>query len=269
MSNHGAKRIIYSIYTNDLKEHSSAPDDKRSKYEAYKEHLESLQKVYAERCKADYILINTEIRDYVDVNLEKLIALQDFAKEGYDEVCYLDFDVVPNTNKNVFEELDLSKINALSLERSYVGQIRGERLQFLFDNDAFDERNVYVKTCAKNAMLQLEDKDTSPILYNTGVVTAGKEVIKNLSFEERLQECKDTLDEAKEDSLYPEEISKYFCYNNEVFITYIIEKYGVPHHNTGDAWNYILDKRRPGMPDHTVIAHLIHHVNKNFEYSFG
>ena len=283
MSKNGVKRIIFSQYTNNLKPWSlkgpnqSAPDHKREKFEAYKQHLEGLHKVYASRCNADYLLIQPDVDNYVDVQLEKILALGDFVKEGYEQICYLDFDVVPNTEKNIFEELDLNFINALSLERSYKGhmktndhgRIRDARFQDLLDYDAFDPQNVYVKTSAKNAMLQLEDFDTSPCLINTGVVTSGKEAILKLDFEARLQECKDMLDEAREDSLYPEEISKYFKYNNEVFFTYLIEKYKVPFYDTGYAWNFILDKKRPEMPRHNEIAHLIHHVNTEFELSFG
>ena len=68
------------------------------------------------------------------------------------------------------------------------------------------------------------------------------------------------------DNLYPDELSKCFFHNNEVYLSYIVEKYNIPFINLGMPWNFILDGycKKP-----SAAAHLLHHVNKEFEISFG
>ena len=55
-----------------------------------------------------------------------------------------------------------------------------------------------------------------------------------------------------------------FYYNNEVYISYLIEKEEIPHTDLSISWNFILDgyQRRP-----TAAGYFIHHVNKEFELS--
>ena len=87
-----------------------------------------------------------------------------------------------------------------------------------------------------------------------------------LEFESRLQQLHELLDEAKEDNLYPSQISDGFFKNNEVYVSYLIERYNIPFTNIGMPWNFILDGYC-GTP--SAAAHLVHHVNKEFEISFG
>jgi hypothetical protein len=68
------------------------------------------------------------------------------------------------------------------------------------------------------------------------------------------------------DNLYPKEIHKRWTYNNEVFVSYLIEKYNIPYINIGIQWNFILDHI---SPQPSAAAYLIHHVNKEFELSFN
>ena len=103
------KRIVFSIYTSDIeKNNTSTTPFKRSQFEKYKDQLEDRQRKYAEICNAHYKLFQANNTDFIDIQFEKLILFTELAKE-YDEVLYLDFDVIPMTNKVLFDSFDFSK----------------------------------------------------------------------------------------------------------------------------------------------------------------
>ena len=253
------KRIIYSIYTNNLDPHSSAPDHKRSQFEKWKSEIEESQKQYALLCGADYCLHTTETTCYNNIQFEKLIKLEEYAKD-YDEILYLDFDVVPHTKVNYFEYHDMSHLTGHALDRT------PDLNQFSkIVRNGLHNQNMFAKTCAKNAMLLLDSIKGNSLIINTGVIGCNKNIAYEIDFLNRLSFLHETLDEAKEDNLYPKEISDGFFHNNEVYISYIVERFNIPFTNIGMPWNFILDGYC-GTP--SSAAHLVHHVNKEFELSF-
>ena len=48
--------------------------------------------------------------------------------------------------------------------------------------------------------------------------------------------------------------------NNEIYLSYIIEKYGVPTSDIGQAWNFIVDKNYPKSD----ACHFLHMSHKEF-----
>ena len=69
---------------------------------------------------------------------------------------------------------------------------------------------------------------------------------------------------AIKDNLYPKEVSEPWVKNNEVYLSYILERYKIKFNNIGIQWNYILDDL---VHEITAAAHLIHQVNKDFHVS--
>ena len=74
------------------------------------------------------------------------------------------------------------------------------------------------------------------------------------------------FNEAMIDNLYPEEINRWWKPNNEVYISYLIEKNNVPFTNIGMPWNFMLDDYAPKP---SAAAHMLHHVRKEFGLSFN
>jgi len=256
------KRIIFSIFSDNVDtNHVSSSDYKLSQFKKYKDQLKAAQQAYANKCGADYVLHENDWTEYNDLQFEKILKLEQYANE-YDQILYLDFDVVPTEKaENIFEVIDDSTIAMHPLERN----LSDQELRWILQDDTFNIQNVFVKTCAKNSMLILEDRMGNNNLYNTGVVYGGKDVIQSLRFAERLDYMKELLEEAKEDSLFPVEISRNFSYNNEAFVTFLVERYDIPHTDLPLHWNFIMDQRFPEKSD---IAYFLHHVNKEFEKSF-
>ena len=256
------KRIVYSIFNDNVDQnHKSTNDFKLGQFRKYKQQIIQSQQNYAAKCGAEYKLFETTTTNYNDIQFEKIKLLEQLA-ESYDQLLYLDFDVVPtDTAKNIFDSFDFNTIGIHPLYRTPSIEELHDALTYKW----FDTMNVYCKTCAKNAMLLLDGITGSDKVYNTGVIVAGKEVVKQLRFTDLRPQLDRLLDTAKDDNVYPEEISTTFYYNNEIYITYLIEQNNIPYTDLSSAWNFILDGYQP---DISAGAYFIHHVNKQFEKSF-
>ena len=255
------KRIIYSVYTSIIQEHVSSSDYKKSQFEKYKKHLEKSQKDYALLCNADYDLEITTETNYDNIQFDKIKKLEYFS-QYYDEVLYLDFDVVPITKINMFDHFNFNSICSFSIDRTPEPQV----MRWALEGNGFDGMNMYIKTCAKNAMLLLDEVVGSSTLINTGVIGGNKQSIEKLDFNNRFDEIISVLEQAKTDTLYPEEISKLWKPNNEVFVSYLVERFDIAFTNIGLPWNFLLDAYHPKP---SPAAHMLHHVNKQFELSFN
>lgn len=261
-------RILFSVYKDDVDEHSSVPQHNRDQFQKYKPHILKRQKDYAEQCGAEYRLITPDESSYQDIQHFKILQFEEF-RHGFDEVVYLDFDAIPNKiAPNIFETLDFSKINMLPVHRRYATKEWDAAMEY----DQFDHMNVYIKICAKKAMMMYDDfPPGEDYAYNTGVMAAGKDALAQLKYGERLSEMKEILISCRDDSIFPVQISKRFTENNEAFMTYLIERYDdIPYHNMSMAWNFIADTSKTWFKP-TVSrsnSYIIHHVGKEFRISF-
>jgi len=255
------KRIVFSIYTDTVEPHQSATDFKKNQLKLFKNKLEESQSNYAKSCAAEYNLFTTSTTNYDHIQFEKLILLDDLSKD-YDEVLYLDFDVIPNTPVNFFEAWDLNHICYYSVNRS------DDRLKVakMLKYQSYDKMNMFVKLCAKKAMLLLDDINGNDDIANTGVVAGNKESIQKLDFKNRLNELHEKFNEAVDDNVYPDDITKLWFQNNEVYISYLVERYQVPYQNIGLPWNFLIDRNHPEV---SAAGHFLHHVNKEFQRSYG
>ena len=255
------KRIIFSQYNDNIDQNNVSTNQyKLDQFRKYDKQLEQAQREYAERCDAEYVLHRLDITDYNNLQFEKILQLERYA-EYYDQVLYLDFDVVPNKRaENIFNTFG----DTLAMYPLFRDQ-HDHELKWNIENDTYDNQNVYCKTCAKNSMLILDNCQTSTKLYNTGVTYGSSEAIKKLNFSQQLSNMKLLLDESIEDSIYPDNITKNFFHNNEVFVTYLVERDNLPCTDMNIQWNFILDGFQRQAPD---VAYFTHHVNKEFEISF-
>ena len=75
-------------------------------------------KEYYDEMKSKYPFLTT----YNIINFYKIFLLYKFSSK-YDQILYLDFDVVPNTKENFFEVFDLSKGIAIANNNDKVARI--------------------------------------------------------------------------------------------------------------------------------------------------
>lgn len=246
------KRIIFSVYQENLEDHQSATSYKKDQFKKYRKILEQNHKDYASLCKADYELFTNVETNYDIIQFQKIKKLKELA-QYYDEVLYLDFDVITNTNKSFFERFDLDNICAYGIKKKH----NENEIMYFSMTDTWNPMDMYSKACCKNAMLFLDGYEESDVILNTGVIGVNKKSSELIDF----SKCNSMLKEAIEDSNYPIEMSKVWKPNNEVYLSYIIERYNLPYTNIGLQWNFILDNRHR---EYSAAVHFYHCVNKDF-----
>ena len=259
-----SKNIIYSIWSDLTEEHMSVNDYKKESFKKYKDKLIQLQKEYARRCNADYELFNPISTDYVNVQFDKIFKLEELT-ENYDKVVYFDLDVVPKTEKNIFDSFNFDDICVYDYTVK-TWNVRSIKyfLDFIKNKELVPPMDRYSKVCAKNAMLLLDDITGNENIVNTGVLGANKRAINNLKFSKRMNIMNSKLKIAIKDNLYPREVSEPWVKNNEVYLSYILERYKIKFNNIGIQWNFILDDL---VREISAGAYLIHQVNKDFHVS--
>ena len=257
------KRIVFSLFQSKVdKVGFSVTDYKANQFNKWHDQLIKVKKDYADLCNADFKMHYPDLNNFVDLQFEKIRLLEQYA-ERYDEVLYLDFDIIPSPNaENIFNNVDISKICMYPLIRKMTFREMNEVL--VMNEPNLDSQNMFVKTCAKNAMLLLDEIDSSDKCYNTGVIVGNSNVIKSLQFTDQLDHLHQLLSEAREDNVFPEEVYRHFVYNNEVYMTYLVEKNNIPFYDLSSNWNFILDDR--GLTSSSVLKYdLLHVVNKDFD----
>lgn len=252
-------RIVYSVFNSNVdKVGYSVTDYKLKQFVKYKDKLINCKKEYAEFCGADFILVDTNKNDFVDIQFEKIRLLEKYAN-SYDELLYLDFDVVPKKSaRNIFEVHDTSKICMHPLNRP----LNALQMRRFLSRADFDSQNMFIKNCAKKSMLIMDGIVGNESVYNTGVILGNSGIIKQLNFTKQLDAMNELMEDIRDDHMYPNEIGINFVPNNEVYISYLIEKNNIPYHNLSMNWNYILDDIET-IPDSS--ADLYHCVSKEFE----
>ena len=259
-------RIIFTIY-DDIKKDLDGPTEAEAKnifnmdqansllVSEYFDKLVNNKREYAEKIGVEFKLFHNTMKDvllnendFTNVNLYKHHLFAELAKE-YDEVMYIDMDVVFNTDLNVFEEHDLSKgihvkdqdadilcKNKNEIVLSRVGK-RAPTLKYFITKDLLDGEDNHV--------------------LNTGVMIGKSEHILQLKYIERVKEASDKIQKLKSEFQL---INTYYYANNESIFSYIVEKYKVPYVLLDEMWHKIYDDK----PAEGLEGYCIHFINKQF-----
>lgn len=261
------KRIIFSIWSDLTSNHISTPDWKKESFRKFKDKLVKTQREYAKYCGAEYFLFKAKSTDYVNVQFDKILKFEELTKE-YDQVVYFDLDIIPITKNNIFEQFDFDypciydfDVNKNALDEEWKKWLRYQYRE----KNIIDPMSLYSKVAAKKAMLLIEDITSSDRVCNTAVVCGNRNATNLLKFSERIPSIDKALLKAKNDTVYPREYSEGWVRNNEVYFSFILEKYNIKYNNIGIQWNYILDEF---VSEFTYGVHLIHQVNKDFKKTF-
>lgn len=184
---------------------------------------------------------------FVNVNLLKHKFFAEYADQ-YDEVMYVDMDVIFNTKENVFEEIDLSKGIAVKDQNDEI------KTKDVSEMDLWEigRKNPTVKYFITRDLL--EGKECNVI--NTGIMIAKSEHIKQLKIIERLPAINKVIESMDNDYSYS---------NNESIFSYIIEKYKIPYQLLEEEWHDIRDYRTKPKP----LGKIVHFINKNFDHFFN
>ena len=273
------KRVIFSLYIdipNDrLDEQPAYRGDNVSKsmrtkielYNNYEKLIETKQR-YAEVCGCNFLMYEYDddwriyysnmkevypfFTDYHIINFYKLQILYELARH-YDEVLYLDFDVVATTDKNFFEEWDLSKGIAIANNDDHVKK--------RFEDIGTCNRSPSAKYFNSMAMLIDEDQGYKNNVFNTGIIGASSKHLKQLgyfdNFEENIAHMHDLMIDAP---MFPDNVRKVFGYDNETLWGYKVATTGTPVQWLDEKWHFFMDNEYI-IKD----VKLIHAINKKFD----
>ncbi len=193
------------------------------------------------------------------INFYKLF-LMDELSEVYENVLYLDFDVIPKTDENFFEEHKMEEGILVK------GRVPKDIIQELHSPQIWLHhtiRSPQTKYWNSHAMLLFDNLPVEDnIVFNTGIVGANRKFLEKLDYFGDFHKDIDLMTEVKEEDLgmYPKELLKLFGYDNETLFAYKIIKNEIPWLNIDDTWHWIFDKDILNPA-----AKMVHVINKKFE----
>ena len=265
-------RLIFSLYV-------EVPDNEfvdnvETNLNTKKEMNDNYQKLvdckqqYADSIGVDFVMVN-KYKEYYDemkskypflttyniINFYKIYLLYKFSSK-YDEILFLDFDVVPNTKENFFEVWDLSKGVAILNNNDKVMRL-----------DELTESNQTIRSPTSKyyntkAMLFDMGMKTENDVVNTGIIGVNKSNLYKLAYFNTFDRDMIKMTQLKFDtSVFPKKVVGYFGYDNETLFGVKIKENDVPVQWLDDKWHYFFDKWL-FIPEDTK---LIHAINKRFD----
>ena len=207
--------------------------------------------LFEQKLKREHPYLTT----YNIVNFYKIHLLYELAKQ-YDEVLYLDFDVVPMQHVDFFKHWDLTKGIAVLNNNDRV----------LVPENVNDSSTTIRSPTAKfyNAQAMLFEKglSTKNDVINTGIIGASAEHLNTLAyFEDFDKNLKLMTNLTKESDLHPPRLLKYFGWDNETLFAVKIKENNVPILWLDDKWHYFFSNQKH-VPQKVILCHTI---NKDFD----
>jgi hypothetical protein len=242
-------------------------------FEREHEKLVEVQKKYASTIGADYHIFYEddayqefydhyrtnypEINTYSIVNFYKIHLLYQL-KEQYDEILYLDLDVVPFTTESFFDAWDLTK-GICVLNNNHNVNTRWDSITKLETGNRSPNGKFY--NC--QAMLIYQGYSPHNDVINTGIVGTNRQHLDQLDY---FGDFKKTLDlmtvcAKNEDQMFPDNIAEMFAYDNETVFSYKLQITKTPVQWLDKKWHFFCSKV-PYIPKSTALCHVI---NKKFK----
>ena len=302
------QRVVYSLYIdipkdeidifdkNLLKEGDTPINiNTKNKFKIHYGDLCASKEIYAKTCGADfkmfeygpdYIVYANNLKEkypylttYNIINFYKIHLLYELGKT-YDEILYLDFDVVPIEQQNFFKDWDLTK--GIAVLNNNDRTIPIERVT----DTSQTIRSPSSKYFNAQAMLFEKGLSTKNDVINTGIIGINKEHLDKLDyfnhFEDNLTLMKHLKIQIREEvkindetgtvkikkvndkyvtNIFPEKVRQYFGWDNETLFSVKLKENKVPVQWLDDKWHYFL-YNQGFIPKGTILCHAI---NKDFD----
>jgi hypothetical protein len=278
------KRVIFSLYIDipsedidifdkNILKTGDTPMNIRTK-EQFAKHYGDLcacKQIYADAIGADFILYEYDtnftlwsenikkeypyLTMYNIINFYKIHLMYELSTK-YDEILFLDFDVVPMKSENFFEVWDLTKGIAVLNNNSKITKI-----------DSVTDTSQTIRSPSSkyfNTQAMLIEKGLSPKndVINTGIVGINKDHLVKLNYFENFKDNLAMMSELKNSSdIFPKKVLQYFGWDNETLFSFKIKENNVSVQWLDDKWHYFL-YQQGFIPKDTILCHTI---NKDFD----
>ena len=192
----------------------------------------------------------THLSKFDQINFYKLYLMEELAKT-YDNILYIDFDVIPVTNENFFDAHDMQAgIHVKSSLPNEVDKVirKGQQPSI---------RSPFSKYWNLHCMLNISGLNYDVTVFNTGIVGSNAKFIKDLDYFGDFENDLKLMEECKTDEMYL--MNTIFGTDNETLFGYKILKNQVPWVSLDDRWHHIYDEDPLGD------AKFVHVINKRFE----
>ena len=268
------KRIIYSLYIdvpeNEFVDNIETNLNTKKQFKDNYINLLANKQWYANQLIVDFKIF--EYEDYIEyynyfkkkypyittyniINFYKLHLLCELSK-SYDEILYLDFDVVCLTNENFFETWNLNKGICVYNNSSLVKTI-----------EAVTERSQTIRSPTSkyyNTQAMLIEKGLNPKnkVINTGIIGATKDHINQLKYFDDFDNDLSIMTKLQSNfDIFPKKIVDFFGYDNETLFSVKLIENNVPVQWLDNQWHYFFDTQG-FIPKETKFVHTI---NKKFD----
>jgi hypothetical protein len=283
------KSVIFSIYIKIPEEDLDNPgwyneegklqDTDKSKqtknyFAKYYDKLKQRHIDYARTLGVDYILHEYD-NDYIKyvsyfkknypqisvydiINFYKQELMKRYAHK-YDEVCYLDFDVIPNTDESIFNVVKHDEFGCADSNREAEW---GKTVETKYYNTCI--RNPSSKYWNCHAMLNEIGLDPDTDVFNTGIMVAASKMIKRLDYFGEFEEVLDLMSKVKYDksSMYPHNIQRIFNYDNETVFAFKRVVNNIKIKYLGNDWHHKVQDEKWYVFNEN--AKMYHVINKRF-----
>ena len=283
------KSVIFSIYIQIPEEDLDNPgwyneegklqDTDKSKqtkdyFAKYYDKLKQRQVDYARTLNVDYILHEYD-NDYIKyvsyfkknypqisvydiINFYKQELMKRYAHK-YDEVCYLDFDVIPNTDESIFNVVKHDEFGCADSNREAEW---GKTVETKWYNTCI--RNPSSKYWNCHAILNEIGLDPDTDVFNTGIMVAASKMIKRLDYFGEFEEVLDLMSKVKYDksSMYPHNIQRIFNYDNETVFAFKRVVNNIKIKYLGNDWHHKVQDEKWYVFNEN--AKMYHVINKRF-----
>lgn len=176
-----------------------------------------------------------------------------FANFDYDEVLYLDFDVLVGTKDNFFTECDLSTMHVPTspLNNTLIKKMLNNQGRCGF-------RAPEAKKLNTNLMLNEYSLDHNPYSYNTGIFAMNRDVWKHLNYFEDFDNILKLMNDLKHDRSFPPEVQYCLGYDNETVFGFRLTQRNLDFIDIDETWHFLVKEQKRDFK----FGHFLH---KNFD----
>ena len=293
-------RVIYSLYI-DIPEDELDPqpphhldtEDKNIKakreFAIHQPFLERSQRAYAANIGVEYRIFKYDdkwkqfkadqnkkypvLNTYNIINFYKIHVMYELLKE-FDEILYLDMDVISITRKNFFNEFDLDKgivIQKNNLDYNMTISADDIRMheKYAINNPGWkmskSNRSPMAKFWNSKAIIMEEGGDpTDNLVYNTGIIGANKKHLEQLDYWGDFSYFINLMTELKEpdNGMWSFLFRDIFGWDNETLWGAKTNLNNVQCQLMPETWHHFMH-RACYVPKGTFFIHII---NKEFEW---